>query len=130
MIGTVGENATFKRALCFKVGSGINLAGYAHPSGNAKDNVLLGRLGGLLAYKPLEPSEDLHEISKGLCQHIVGMDPKKIGNATDEPAKNRDEETSLLHQDYLLDDSVTIKEVLEGNKLEIVDFKRFECGRV
>lgn len=42
-----------------------NLLGYAHPSGNISDNVMLGRLGGLLAYKPLEPSEAVNSISKG-----------------------------------------------------------------
>lgn len=66
----------------------------------------------------------------GICQHIVGMDPKKIGSDTDEPAKNKDDETCLIHQEYLLDDSVTVKDILEESKLEIIDFKRFECGEI
>lgn len=56
------------------------------------------------------------------------MDPKKIGTAVEEPATNKDDEICLIHQEYLLDESITVKEVLEENKLEIVDFKRFECG--
>lgn len=56
------------------------------------------------------------------------MHPKKIGTSDDEPAKNKDEETCLIHQEYLLEDGVTVKEVLEENKIEIIDFKRFECG--
>ncbi|KAJ8926981.1 hypothetical protein NQ314_020606 [Rhamnusium bicolor] len=107
MIGAVGENATLKRAMCLKAGNGIFLTGYAHPSGIASNNVQLGRLGGLLAYKPLEPSEGSNEISR---------------------AKNKDEESCLIHQEYLLEEGQTIKEILEENKLEIVDFKRFECG--
>nr|XP_023012075.1 elongation factor Ts, mitochondrial isoform X2 [Leptinotarsa decemlineata] len=127
-IGTLGENATLKRALCLKAGNGIHLSAYAHPSGSASDKVLLGRLGGLLAYKAAESTENTIELGKGICQHIVGMDPKKIGTPTDEPAKNKDEESCLIHQEYLLDDSITVKDILEEHKLEIIDFKRFECG--
>ncbi|CAH1117609.1 unnamed protein product [Phaedon cochleariae] len=128
MIGIVGENATLKRALCLKAGNGVQLSGYAHPSGNSNNNILMGRLGGLLAYRVIEPTENATEVSKGLCQHIVGMDPKKIGSSTDEPSKNKDDEKCLIHQDYLLDESVTVKDLLSESKLEIVDFKRFECG--
>ncbi|XP_018574167.1 elongation factor Ts, mitochondrial [Anoplophora glabripennis] len=128
MIGMVGENAVLKRAMCLKTGNGVHLSGYAHPSGITSDNVMIGRLGGLLAYRPLEPSEAVNSVSKGICQHIVGMHPKKIGSSDDEPAKNKDEETCLIHQEYLLADELTVKEVLEENKIEIVDFKRFECG--
>lgn len=56
------------------------------------------------------------------------MDPKKIGTPDEEPSKNKEDEICLIHQEYLLDESITVKEVLEENKLEIVDFKRFECG--
>lgn len=128
MIGTVGENAVLKRALCLKTAKGVHLAGYAHPSGNASDNIMIGRLAGLMAYRPLEPSEAVNSVSKGICQHIVGMHPKKIGTSDDEPAKNKDEETCLIHQEYLLGDGISVKEVLAENKIEILDFKRFECG--
>lgn len=56
------------------------------------------------------------------------MDPKKIGTEDDEPAKNKDDEICLIHQEYILDENITVKEVLQENKLEITDFKRFECG--
>ncbi|KAF7280375.1 elongation factor Ts, mitochondrial [Rhynchophorus ferrugineus] len=133
MIGNVGENATLKRAVCLKVNNGIYLEGYAHPSGNTKGNVHLGRLGGLVALKSLDNShseENLQEIGKGLCQHIVGMAPKQIGKITDEPSENKEEELSLIHQEYLLDDSLKIKDVLEENKVEVIDFQRFECGEI
>lgn len=41
------------------------LLGYAHPSGNIKNNVLLGRLGGIMAYKAPQSIENIEEISKG-----------------------------------------------------------------
>lgn len=128
MIGTVGENASLKRALCIQAGPGIHLTGYAHPSGGLNNNCQLGRLGGILVYKTSEKNDTTNEISRGICQHIVGMDPKKIGSSTDKPAANKDEETCLIYQEYLLDDSLTVNDVLVNNNLEIVDFKRFECG--
>lgn len=43
----------------------VSVVGYAHPSGNCNNNILLGRLGGLLAYKSLQSEENNDEISKG-----------------------------------------------------------------
>lgn len=47
----------------------ISFSGYAHPSGNVKNDVLLGRLGGIMAYKCLESVENEEEISKGMKQN-------------------------------------------------------------
>nr|CAH7731900.1 unnamed protein product [Callosobruchus chinensis] len=128
MIGTVGENATLKQGLGLKTCEGIHIVGYAHPSGHVENGLQLGKLGGLLAYRSLGEGCDHKEIAKGICQHIVGMRPTKIGTEDDKPSSNKDEEACLIHQEYLLDDSVTVKELLEQNQLEIVDFKRLECG--
>lgn len=56
------------------------------------------------------------------------MDPKKVGTVDDEPANSQEEEICLIHQEYILDDTIHVREVLEEHKLEIFDFKRFECG--
>lgn len=128
MIGTVGENAALKRAICLKVSNGIQLAGYAHPSGNSANNVHFGRLAGLVALKSLAGTSNVEDVGRKLCQHVVGMNPKKIGGPNDEPATNKDEETCLIHQEYLLNDELSIKELLDENRVEVVDFKRFECG--
>ncbi|EFA03187.2 elongation factor Ts, mitochondrial [Tribolium castaneum] len=128
MIGTVGENASLKRGLCVKAPSDVHLVGYVHPSGS-DGSVLLGKIGGLIALKQLSSKcADLDEIGKKLCQHIVGMNPQKIGTSDDEPAKDKEEEVCLIHQEFLLDDSVTVKEVLDEHEIEVVDFKRLECG--
>ncbi|XP_044267880.1 elongation factor Ts, mitochondrial [Tribolium madens] len=128
MIGTVGENASLKRGFCVKAPSDVHLTGYVHPSGN-DGSVLLGKIGGLVALKPLSSKNlDLDDIGKKLCQHIVGMNPKKIGTSDDEPAKDKEEEVCLIHQEFLLDDSITVKQVLDEYEIEVVDFKRLECG--
>ncbi|KAK5646417.1 hypothetical protein RI129_004881 [Pyrocoelia pectoralis] len=129
MIGSLGENATLRRAVCFKADNDIHLSAYAHPSGMQQNNVLLGRLGGLVAIRPKNEKEvDIEVLGKNLCQHVVGMDPKKIGTSDDEPASNVDDETCFIYQEYIVDDSITVNEVLNENDVEIVDYKRFECG--
>lgn len=133
MIGSVGENATLRRGFCLKATQpSIHLYAYAHPSGTAINNVLLGRVAGVVALKQIASNDDvsLDEIGRGLCQHVVGMNPKRIGTPDDEPAKEKDDEECLIHQEYLEDQSVTVKEVLEESGVEVVDFKRFACGEV
>lgn len=127
MIGAVGENASFKRALCFKAQDGVHLSGYAHPSSTKQRDVLLGRLGAVVALTG-QPGADIDKIGKEICQHIVGLNPRKIGSSEDKPAKDKEEETCLIHQEFLLDDEVTVGEVLKQNGVEVVDFKRFACG--
>lgn len=123
LIGTVGENTSLKRALCLKVKDGIHLTGYAHPSGTSINNVLLGRLAGLVALKTADKNAFVEDVGKNLCQHIVGMNPSKIGSDSDAPAKNKDEETCLIHQEYLLDESLSVKDLLDEHKVEVVDRK-------
>lgn len=130
MIGTVGENATLKRALCLKIKDNLHIHGYAHPSGNEKNSVLLGRLGGLVVLEQIQKYEDvdLNQVGKDLCQHVVGMSPKKIGDENDEPAKDNDDEECLIYQEYINDNSILVKDYLEETGVKVVDFKRLECG--
>lgn len=137
IIGKVGENASLRRATCFKVGGAVQLASFAHPSqtteatDDGKNVVLLGKFGALVALKtgggaatPVDA-----ELQKNLCQHIVGMNPAKVGAAdVDKPAEEKDDERCLIWQEYLLEPSLQVHEVLAENGLEVVEFQRFECG--
>ena len=59
----------------------------------------------------------------------LGMNPTKIGNAeSDEPASNADDENSMIYQEFLLDPSLTVQQVLIDSQAEILDFARFEVG--
>ncbi|XP_073827139.1 elongation factor Ts, mitochondrial [Musca autumnalis] len=132
LIGTVGENASIKRAICFKVSNDLQLSGYAHPqttSAICPQNVTqLGKYGAIVAFRGNKIDE---ELQKNLCQHIVGLNPKKVGEeGKDEPNANKDEETCLIHQEYLIDDDKTVGEVLKENNVAIIDYQRFECGEV
>lgn len=132
LIGTVGENASIKRAICFKVNNELQLSGYAHPQSSAticpQNITQMGKYGALVAFRGNTVDE---ELQKNLCQHIVGMNPKKVGEeGKDEPSANKDDETCLIHQEYLIDDDKTVGEVLKENNVSIIDYQRFECGEV
>lgn len=131
MIGTVGENASLNRAVCYKAPEHINLTGYVHPSPSGdipSDIPQYGKYGSILAFRTTS-SDSNGEVAKKICQHVVGMKPARIGDKDrDEPAKDKDDETCLIYQEYLAEPNYTVAEVLEANHLEVVDFQRFECG--
>ncbi|KAG7311253.1 hypothetical protein JYU34_002285 [Plutella xylostella] len=126
-IGTVGENAVLRRAECWRANeAGVRVAGYTHPAPAAPKDYSAGKYGALLAYRQPDDADD---IGKQICQHIVGCAPAKIGDPeTDKPAKNSDDETCLIYQEYLLDPSFTVQEVLKEHKAEVLDYVRFSCG--
>lgn len=132
LIGAMGENASIRRALCFKVNNDLRLAGYAHPAptnvSTTQNITQVGKYGAIVAFRSQHDVDD-QEIQKGICQQIVGMKPLKVGEyGKDVPAENKDDETCLIHQEYLLDADKTVGEVLKENAIEIVDYHRFECG--
>lgn len=131
MIGNVGENATLRRATCFKASDPITLFGLTHPTQAAttSTNVHLGKYGSIVAYKTTGDVSGKIDLHKNICQHIIGMNPAKVGRADiDKPNDNKDDENCLIYQEYLLDPSVTVGELFAENSLEIVGFNRFECG--
>lgn len=133
MIGTVGENASLKRAICYKTPEAIRLCGYTHPAPEnavVEGNMLIGKYGAIAAFNSnSEKTEEIREIHRKICQHIVGMKPEKIGDAeADKPNEDKDDEKCLIHQEFLLDPDTTIGEILQENNIKIIDFQRFECG--
>jgi elongation factor Ts len=130
MIGTVGENASLRRAICYKTPDNITLLGYTHPSPEADipaDTPSFGKYGTIAAFKTADGSP--LEVQKKLCQHIVGLNPLKIGDKSkDEPKANKDDEICLIYQEFLSDPELSVADVLAENKLEVVDYHRFECG--
>lgn len=125
MIGNLGENSSIRRGLCIQTNDNIKLYGYAHPAQLEDKPILAGKYGAIVAVKESKPNS----IGKNLCQHIVGLNPRKIGVVgIDKPAENIDDETCLIYQEFLSNPEYTVQEVLEENGVEVVDFVRFECG--
>ncbi|XP_011877767.1 PREDICTED: elongation factor Ts, mitochondrial [Vollenhovia emeryi] len=127
-IGNVGENISLRRALAISVQSpdNVTLFGCTHPAPMNPIPVSFGKYGALVAIKCKETDGML---GTQLCQHIIGMDPQKIGNPrVDEPHNNVDEEPCMIYQEFLLDPSLSVQQLLAEARAEIVDFARFEIG--
>jgi elongation factor Ts len=132
MIGVVGENASLKRAICYKTPEAVRLCGYTHPAPEnpAEGKLMIGKYGSIAAFNSnSEKTEEIREIHRKICQHIVGMKPEKIGDAeADKPNEVKDDEKCLIHQEFILDPELTIGEILQEHNIKIIDFQRFECG--
>lgn len=133
MIGIVGENASLKRAICYKAPEAVRLCGYTHPAPEppmTDGKIMLGKYGSIAAFNSnCEKTEEVLEVQRKICQHIVGMKPQKIGDAElDKPNEDKDEENCLIHQEFILDPEQTIGTILQDNNIKIIDFQRFECG--
>lgn len=131
VIGTVGENASLRRALCFKVPESIQLIGMAYPSKTnsiVKDNeTQSGNIATIVGIRT--QTEITDELKKNLCLQIIGSNPLKVGNKDhDKPTKDIDDETCLIYQEYLFDTSVKVGALLEKHQIEVVDYQRFRCG--
>ena len=132
MIGTVGENANLKRAICYKAPEAVRLYGFSHPAPESSDDgqVMMGKYGTIAAFNSnIEHTPELQAIYKKIYQHILGMNPQKIGDPeNDKPNEVKDDETCLIYQEFVLDNEVTIGDMLKENNIKIIDFQRFLCG--
>ncbi|XP_076670013.1 elongation factor Ts, mitochondrial [Andrena cerasifolii] len=125
-IGSIGENINIRRALCMNVNSGVYLYGCTHPAPVNPVPSSFGRYGALIALKCKQKKPVL---GMQLCQHVIGMNPIKIGDPKiDEPYNDTEDEPVMLYQDFLLDPSLSVQQLLENEQVEIVDFARFEMG--
>ena len=93
---------------------------------------LMGKFGSLVTLNKLDGDinlshQELEDISRQLCQHVVGMNPKSMGYG-EEPKANKDDERRLLLQEFLLDPTLTVHEFMNSKGVEMIDFVRFECG--
>lgn len=140
-VGNVGENIAVRRAFYLRAASEKQLiASYVHSTGpvtNLHGTCALGKYGSLVLYEGvvsrMSPMSDgivsLDELGRRLCQHVVGMNPHCIGSVEDEvPPGDPAEETRLIYQEYMLDTTLTVQEVLEECGASVLDFVRFECG--
>lgn len=109
-----------------------------------KDGCQLGKFATVV--KMTFPDQDT--VARQLCQQIVGMNPKEVGEWSPqevqqkEPKKKKDKkaqegeieqkveivpESRLLDQEFLLG-SGTVRSFLKDSGPQIVDFVRLECG--
>ena len=119
-IGSVGENMGVGEARVWVAGAGLELCGLCHPAPAPAPGSTLtsGRYAALLAYR----GAGQEGLARQICQHIVGLAPTTLSD-------EEDKENSLLHQQFLLDESMTVGQLLQKAGIEIADFIRVEVGR-
>ncbi|KAG7207597.1 hypothetical protein KM043_009220 [Ampulex compressa] len=125
-IGRLGENINIRRAACMAAQPKVKLYGCTHPAPLNPVPVSFGKYGALVA---LESQNDIDVLGLQLCQHVIGLNPLKVGNEErDEPAENMDDESLLIYQEFLLDPDMSVQQILQKEEAKIVDFVRFEVG--
>ncbi|NWY08173.1 EFTS factor, partial [Nothoprocta ornata] len=130
-IGKLGENLRLRRAAWLAVPTGCHIGAYVHgapPRGPSAPAVAMGKYGALVACAPAEPGAEaaLRDVGRKVAQHVVGMAPRSLGSAEDEP--RGEEETRLLAQSFLLEPAVTLGAFARAQRVNVLDFVRFECG--
>jgi len=125
VVGKIGENIRVKKALAISTNSS-NIIGYSSHGGTGvggMEDCALGTYGAIVVLKPLETSHDtvkLTQFARSLSQHVIGMNPKSLheggGVAVEE---------SLMGQQFLLDESKLVGELVDEVGVDIVDFVRY-----
>ena len=87
----------------------------------------------MVALKPKQGDANLESVvhlANKMAQHVVGMNPRVISENISENDASKDGEVNevLLEQEYLLDDSVIVRDLLNREEVEVIDFVRYECG--
>lgn len=128
-IGKLGENAKISKAVTMTTQVSNVIGSYVHGGFvTSYGGCSMGRFGGMVALrmKKSEVNKDsMISLANRMAQHVVGMNPKVIEG---ESAVDGELSDVLLEQEYLLDDSLTVKDLLHKENVEVVDFVRYECG--
>ena len=107
----------------------VHIAGMSQ---GATEKCRLGKYGSLVTFKQTSPPSgaelSTEELGRQLGQHVVGMNPSRIGSVMEDPEGEQGSENAMMFQEFLLDSTMTVKEFLEQNRAQVVDFVRFECG--
>lgn len=129
-VGNLGENVVVSRGCVMAATKGL-LCGFVYNNvASAELAVAMGTYGALLHMLPdtgeaFSNLESVQTLGNRICQHIVGMNPEvvKLGSkGIEDPSK------ALLSQEYLLDQSVTVGDLLEKNKAKVTKFVRYSLG--
>lgn len=69
-VAVVGERLVLRRAACLVAEAPVCISALTHPASTS--NALLGKYGALLVYTAKSKSENISQLTKQLCQHIIG----------------------------------------------------------
>jgi len=155
-IGNLGENMVLRRSVMLRAAEGERFATYVHARVGKSTPAQMGKFAAILRYTTDGSDEDHETIARRVCQHVVGMKPATLGDINDEVVKREiiddtfdievkegedehmvspdklmpvvEKDSRLLFQEYILDPSRVVKEVVLDHGITIIDFVRFQCG--
>jgi len=155
-IGNLGENMILRRSVLIRAAADERFATYVHARVGKHSDAQMGKFAAILRYKTDGTDESHETIARRVCQHVVGMNPLTLGDINDEVVKRElhddvfdievkegvdeqmvspdklmpvvEKDHRLLFQEYILDPSRVVKEVVLDHGITIVDFVRFQCG--
>ena len=129
-VGRLSENIVINRGCTFGASKGL-LCSYVYnqvcqpPEGG----VSMGTYAALVHLLPQsgndgfdDDEKSLSSLGRQICQHVIGMNPSTIL-----PGGNEDGE-SLVQQNFVLDSSVTVGELLQRNGVKVTKFVRYALG--
>ena len=127
-VGYLSENILIARACTMTVTKGLICSYTYNNLSQPGPDVALGTYAALLHLLPKERDEfDSVEaaatLGRQLCQHIVGLNPLGLDEG-DEVKQSQ----ALLHQGFLLDNTITVGELLEKNGAQVNQFVRYSVG--
>lgn len=133
-IGKLGENIKIQRAITMTTEETNMIGSYVHGSlAKPFEGLSLGKFGAVVVVKPLKENingDKLSTLCRDLAKHVVGMNPKVISSSELQGGTGHDNEDSvvLLEQNYLMDNSKTVRELLDMEGVNVVDFVRYQFG--
>ena len=127
-IGHFQEKISVSRGCTLSWTSGI-LCGHIHNNNSSDNTVRMGPYGAVLHMNSTDSTESLADrkdlavlkkLGEQICQHIMGLNPVEIEGVGGDG--------SLVDQNFLFDDSVTVGEVLMRNRVCVTRFVRYALG--
>lgn len=127
LVGKIGENIQVKKALAISTSKQNIIGTSSHGSISTKvDDCVMGTYGAAVVLKPIRENlerSNLATFARTLSQHVIGMNPKVIC-ATEGVAI----EDTLLGQEFLLDDSKQVGDLVKEAGVEVIDFIRYSIN--
>jgi translation elongation factor EF-Ts len=127
-VGHFQEKISVSRGCTLSCTSGI-LCGQVHNNISNDETVRMGPYAAVLhmnSYDSTESSSDranldeLRKLGEQICQHIVGLNPVNVEAV--------ESDVSLVDQNFLFDESVTVGELLTRHRVCVTRFVRYALG--
>ncbi len=126
-VGHLSENVVISRGCTLSASKGL-MCSFAYNNVRPPDAPLgMGTYAALVHLLPSGGGEvavdSARALGRQLCQHVIGMCPKAVY-----PRDDVDESQALVEQDFVLDASIRVGDLLRENCVEVTRFVRFELG--